>query len=972
MKHFTTPVLLIFLFLFSVPAYSQARLEGYVEDKSSGLPLPGANVILQGTTYGASTNLQGRYVIMNVPPGVYTMRVTYIGYHTQEIEIQITTEREFYQYVELEYGAVIEGEAVIVTAQARGQMEAINQQLASQAITNIVASDRIQEVPDANAAESVGRIPGVSIRRSSGEGDQVVIRGLTPRLNLITINGIRMPSLSEHNTAVGLAGISQYMLDGIEVRKSLTAADDADVVGGIVDLKLATAPEGLRFNTIFESMYSELTDNYGSYRAMLQASNRFFNNALGVIFQVNMEKADRTRERYQANYGRDERVTVTEGVFLTGGAFQHHEIIRDRFSANLLLDYRLRSGKIQLSSIYTTFDEDSWHRNLNYNVVGGAGLDRVHHSNRSQSSTLVTGLNVETMLFDALFFDFGASFTRGFRESPANNTVQFNYDLRRESPIDPGFIQNTAGKTGYDVIPAFRDLGLNYILHGLSRNDAAFEENESTVQSNLKIPLSPARLLSGFVQFGGKARFKDRDYDYNQEGGYLYGGATPVRLAILRENPHYDWPDIEGFLIPAYPLYDGWSRRILEDRLNLSHFAHRRDVDQIINSLEAVNWDNYRFFLEKSQSVYNDYRGDESLYAAYLMTEWNWRDIFTLNTGVRYEHEETRYSGHGAIDVASYIDILDTLDTSTRTNSFVLPSASLRIKFLSWADLRMAYSKSLARPDYYSFIPRYHADLRISVNSPAGNPGLKPALSENFDLILSFYNNVIGLFTVGGFRKEISDFYYQRRFRILDVAEDNIHGYEKLTVPRGEYLNLWFNNPEKAVVEGIEFDWQTTFWYLPRPLNGLVLNLNYAMMRSETSYYVSRIEREQWGTRPWEFTESRVDSFLTRRMIDQPNTTFNMSLGYDYRGFSMRVAYYFQGNTLVGVGEREQDDTFSQDYGRWDFSMRQRLPVEGLSIQLLLNNITSTSDEQYRWTRRFNTFEEYYGRTGSIGLRYVF
>ena len=78
----------------------------------------------------------------------------------------------------------IEGEIAIVTAQAFGQRAAINQQLASNSVVNIVSAEKIEELPDATAAEAIGRLPGVSLKRSSGEANKVVIRGLSPKYNV--------------------------------------------------------------------------------------------------------------------------------------------------------------------------------------------------------------------------------------------------------------------------------------------------------------------------------------------------------------------------------------------------------------------------------------------------------------------------------------------------------------------------------------------------------------------------------------------------------------------------------------------------------------------------------------------------------------------------------------------------------------------------------------------------------------------
>jgi len=69
-------------------------------------------------------------------------------------------------------------------------MQAINEQLSSNSIVNVVSEAKIQELPDFNAAEAIGRLPGVSTLRSSGEANKIVIRGLAPEFNLVSIDGI--------------------------------------------------------------------------------------------------------------------------------------------------------------------------------------------------------------------------------------------------------------------------------------------------------------------------------------------------------------------------------------------------------------------------------------------------------------------------------------------------------------------------------------------------------------------------------------------------------------------------------------------------------------------------------------------------------------------------------------------------------------------------------------------------------------
>ncbi len=222
---------------------ANATIEGTVKDSKTGDPLPGANVLLVKTSLGASTDLQGKYTIRNVPPGTYTVRATYIGYNQKETPLTVQ-EGQSAKYDFRLVGVGIEGEEVVVTAQALGQNQAINQQLASPSIVNVVSSARIQELPDANAAESVGRLPGVSVLRDGGEGAKVVIRGLSPKYNAIMIDGVRMTSTDQNDRSVDLSMISPHMLEGIEVMKAITPDQDADALGGSVNFTMKEAGVG--------------------------------------------------------------------------------------------------------------------------------------------------------------------------------------------------------------------------------------------------------------------------------------------------------------------------------------------------------------------------------------------------------------------------------------------------------------------------------------------------------------------------------------------------------------------------------------------------------------------------------------------------------------------------------------------------------------------------------------------------------
>jgi len=271
-----------------------STIQGRVKDAQTGEALPSANVILAGTGMGAAADINGRYIIRNVPPGPYTLRVSYIGYKPAEVAIEVKEGGTLTRDFQLE-SVAIKGEGIVVTAQASGQDQAINHQLVAPQILSVVSAARIQELPDANAAESVGRLPGVSILRSGGEGTQVVVRGLQPKYNAILVDGVRMASSSAGDRSTDLSMISPNMLEDIEVTKTVTPDQDADVLGGTVNFKMREAKsdkEGLGLSLLAQGGYNGLSnayDKYNNYKYVASVDGRFFEDrSLGVFVQADL------------------------------------------------------------------------------------------------------------------------------------------------------------------------------------------------------------------------------------------------------------------------------------------------------------------------------------------------------------------------------------------------------------------------------------------------------------------------------------------------------------------------------------------------------------------------------------------------------------------------------------------------------------------------------------------------------------
>ena len=354
-------LVLIALVFWPIAAYTQqasGSVSGKVTDTSTGEVLPWANTTIVGTNMGAATDKNGNYYIPNVPPGTYTLRASYLGYGESDQTIVLTYDETLNINFELTYGEVLEGEEIIVTAQASGELSAINQQLGSNTITNIVDESQIKELPDANAAESVGRLPGVAIVRSGGEATKVTIRGLSPKFNAVTVNGVTIPATGANDRSVDLSLISSNMLNGIEVIKAALPDKDANSFGGTIDLKLTEAKPEASFDVSLKGGYSQYRDIYGNYDYDISFSNRFFSNRLGVVASVHSEEYDRSADKFSGKYIQIEHPTKGRVTQVSGIGLVEENVTRRRNGGVLFLDYKLPYGKITANSFYNQKDNN--------------------------------------------------------------------------------------------------------------------------------------------------------------------------------------------------------------------------------------------------------------------------------------------------------------------------------------------------------------------------------------------------------------------------------------------------------------------------------------------------------------------------------------------------------------------------------------------------------------------------------------
>ena len=1006
----------ILLMLITGSAFAQGSVtvKGTIFDATNDIGLPGANIEVKGTGIGAATDLDGVFIIHNVPSGKQTLVVSYLGYQTQTIELDLPGSGTVVHHFKLQATAV-EGEEVVVTAQAQGQLQAINQQLASDNIANIVSEARIQELPDFNAAAAISRLPGISTTKSAGEDNKVVIRGLAPKYNSIEVEGVTLSATGsidmgltsddyvvtpgvKNDRSVDLTMVSPYMIRTIAVYKSLTPDMNANSIGGTVNMELREAPAGPRFDLLWQSGYTAKSNTYGNYRGVASGSNRFFNNKLGIYALANLESYDRNADNMNGEYVQagsiPDPITGFRPVEVKTVTFNRHFETRKRYGANLIMDYNIPHGSVKFVNMYTRLNSNyTEHRQYIYYTTGSREMRWRFQQAENVIDQLLNSIKLDYDL-NFLTADLSASYTSAHNvmdDSPVLNFNQTNalgprtdQDINK-TPEELVYLQNSF--QGDSMV----------ILRSGNLFSSDYKENKLTFKGDFEVPFRLGTQVSGFLKFGGQ--YQNQNNTNNQEAPYLGfdGSALPTSSQSISNDMMRSIQQQFGLSYNEQGYFTGTSLLypdnnifdpFLDDKFGALHYAANPSLlKQILKSVTTnpaydasdptlSNGRQGGWYDGPYQQLANDYEFNQDYYATYAMAKFNFLDFMVLG-GARYEKVKFDFFAYNAQDQRN-VQIQKMYDTtSVNENEFVLPMGQVKYSPFNWFDVRYAYTQTLARPDYQYLTPKFTITQGSAIY--AGNSDLKPAKAFNHDLSFTFHNNELGLLTIGGFYKTIKNFVYDAEYNLgaaQNAGIDSISRYQVIrdgvavvnpVEPNRITVHLPINNPNDAVVKGLELDFQHNFWYMPSPFNKMVFGINYARISSNLEYPFYMLVPIP-GTRPPQSTVN--DSSSTGRLIDQPNHILNSYLGYDYKGFSTRLSLLYQDNSYrKNGGQYPENDSYTIEYFRMDLSARQKLPWYNTELFL---DVANLNNEKTSWIQRsIGGFQgiENYGLTANLGIR---
>jgi outer membrane receptor protein involved in Fe transport len=226
-----------------------------------------------------------------------------------------------------------------------------------------------------------------------------------------------------------------------------------------------------------------------------------------------------------------------------------------------------------------------------------------------------------------------------------------------------------------------------------------------------------------------------------------------------------------------------------------------------------------------------------------------------------------------------------------------------------------------------------------------GRPDLQNTEAWNYDVISSFYTSKYGLFTIGGFYKQLDNIFYT----LNDVLILNGEMEAGLDLPQGygSYVGLRLNEPintSGTEVYGVEIDLQANLKFLPGFLGNFVLRGNYSIINSTTKIPRFKIEQDNSVFPP---TQTPVWYESESRMEGQPSKFGNVALGYDQGGFSGRFSVFFQDDYLTRVTSSGLGDAFQKGYAKWDLALKQEIPKLKMAVMLNITNLSNFYEGTY-------------------------
>ncbi|MCF8368326.1 MAG: TonB-dependent receptor [Bacteroidales bacterium] len=923
-----------FIFILTlVVAFSGKAQNGFIRgtvfDASMGEYLPGVTILVEGTTTGTITDLDGKFNL-SLPPGSYSLRISFISYNTLNLQDVVVKSNEVTNLDDLGLEeASFDLAEITVTAKAVRNTETamITMKRKSANLLDGISATNFRKIGDSDAAASMQRISGVSV----DGGKYVFVRGLGDRYTKTILNGMDIPGLDPDRNTIQMDIFPTNVIDNIVVIKSFTADLPADFTGGVIDIYTKDFPEDkmgsfsisaaynpdMHFNSDYLTYEGGKTDFLGfddGTRAIPATSNiPFFSDVVG---NPNGEKGQRYQEILRAfNPTMAAKKQNSFMDYSIGTSFGNQIPLKENtLGYNIAISYK---------------NETDFYENAEFGRYGLSGDKDIYQMEVREFQKGNYGVN------NVLLSGLGGI---AFKTKKSKYSLTLLHLQNGESKAG---VFDYSGSDQGSVFDA-RQHNLDYSQRSLSNLllDGKHKLNASKWEVSWKLSPTLARMDDPDVRF---TRYEDRDGEWaiGTEVGFperIWRELFELNLAGLAHvKREYTFRREKANLNfgGAY-TYKNRSFEIRSFALNIRNIPLTGDPNELF-------WDENlwpRNGSVNSGTTYearfvpvnpNKFDANTNNVAGYISTELSPFNKLKAIVGVRMENYTQRYTGRDQQGKNILDDdiVLDALD--------FFPSVNLIYGINEKQNLRVSYSKTIARPSFkeLSFAEIYDpitgrtfvGGLFPDENKIAGitywDGNLTSTYIHNIDLRWEMFKDNGQMISLSGFYKtfidpiEIVQYATQTgSFQPRNVGDAEVVGAEAELRQDLE--------PIIGVLKNFRFSFNFTY--------------NSSRIKLSKTEYDSRAENARTG----ETVKEYRDMALLAPIIVNGGIAYNGETKGFAENLEAGLYYNVQGRTLEYVGIADRPDIFTEPFHSLNFNTNKKFGKDkkyqlGLKIENILN-----------------------------------
>ncbi len=729
------------------------KIVGKIIDSKTGETLPGATVLIEGTTKGASADFDGNYVIAGLQPGKYTLIASFITYDNKkfiDVIVKAGDVRDFNIGLDQSNSQNL-GEVII---QAEMNKENTNTLIVMQknnaTVSDGISSESIKKTPDRSTSDVIKRISGATIQ----DNKFAIIRGMSDRYNSAFINGAPLPSSESDKKAFSFDIFPANILDNIIILKTATPDMTGEFAGGVININTKSIPEknsqsisiggGYNSQTTFKNFTTYAggkTDWLGIDDGTRAMPSKYPNPGFTADKQQQIADArlfnyDWTLQNQKAMPNLNFQYTLAN----VGKMFKRDigSIFAITYNNNINTTYTNRRNYNDQGSNYdlvkltdfkdTTFSKVTlasalWNLSYKINSNHQIGLKNLYSINTEDKViTRTGGTDIVSGIYEQ-------SSVRWFTQNNIYST-QLNGDH---------YIEKSKIKIKW--VAGYSDIKRE--IPNLRRMTRAKSSPEDSIPYIAVIPtqgVSPSSCGSMLFQ---KTLESMKSMRYDISRAYTIGKSKhEVQIGgshIYRER------EFAARLL-GYNFYTYGSQVFANDSLRYLNDAN------IFNSsnIGIVNGPGRRdggFLVVESTTPTDKYTASSMLNAGYIMND------------SRFFENKLRFI-YGA-RVESYNQKITTVvngvyGTADTTVVDILPSINFVYGITEKINLRLAYFKTVARPEFRELAPFQFLDFTTNYTG-SGNPNLKRSSIDNYDIRAEWYPGTGQIVSISGFYKKITN-----------------------------------------------------------------------------------------------------------------------------------------------------------------------------------------------------------------------